>query len=155
MEALEVEVLDLVGYFGKLLHHCRCPSAVQQRLEASVFDQRRQHAVTLVPSPAEWQRLMVVEHLLQVWWRLLTRRSKVESAKARVAFVDEHKRFVESEGLPDLELAWSAREYSTSNKKGGRVRLLASIARTRKPHSKDERKLLTERSLEDACRQKH
>jgi hypothetical protein len=52
-----------------------------------VLDQRLQHPVTLVASSAERQRLVVVEHVLQVWWRFFARSSEVEGTKTRVAFV--------------------------------------------------------------------
>jgi hypothetical protein len=54
-----------------------------------VLDQCLQHSVTLVPSPAEGKRLIVVKHVLQVWRRILARGAKVEGTDPpKVADVD-------------------------------------------------------------------
>ena len=50
-----------------------------------VLDHRLQHAVALVPSPPERQRLVLIEELLQVGGRGGMGGAEVEGAVARVA----------------------------------------------------------------------
>jgi hypothetical protein len=84
-----------------------CLCTIEQCLEAGMLNQRLQHPIALVASPAERERLVVVEQVLQVWRRFLACSSEIEGAEARVALVDEHHRLLKRHGLPDLELACS------------------------------------------------
>ena len=70
-----------------------------------MLDQCRQHSIALVASPTERQRLVVVEHVLQIRWRIFVRRSEVESAEARVTLMHEHQWLLQCECFADLELA--------------------------------------------------
>ena len=56
-------MLDLVRHFRQLLHVGLLQCVLQQWLEARHFDQVLEHAVALVASPTERERLMVVQQI--------------------------------------------------------------------------------------------